>query len=379
MYWARLATAGALAVSLGAGLAAYALGNVSPTFLRATALAGILGVAAGMLNLSAPQKGAAESERHHTMAIWGWCVAGFVAFDVVLAGWGLNPGIDPAFYSRIPNSTQAVEQALAGGRIYLAPQDEYRLKFDDFMRFDSFEPRQPWDEMRETLLPNLNLINHLPTASNYDPLVPGRYARWMDALEGLDGDRQKEMLNLMNASVVENISSTGEVGILYNKRTGAKRLRWVTCAMAARDGEDAWNLVTAASLDFDQTVVLEGVEDLAAYECSAGFPPVAIELGLDDPGHVVAMLNPGSNGWLVLSDMWYPGWQARIDGQVAVIERANYLFRAVAVPAGEHRVEFIYRPVSFWAGIFIGTISWLTIFVAWIILKKRGSIGQPSQ
>jgi hypothetical protein len=57
-------------------------------------------------------------------------------------------------------------------------------------------------------------------------------------------------------------------------------------------------------------------------------------------------------GWLVLSDAWYPGWRAFVDGAEAWILRANYAFRAVAVSEpGPHRVEFVYEPPSFKAGV----------------------------
>ncbi len=52
------------------------------------------------------------------------------------------------------------------------------------------------------------------------------------------------------------------------------------------------------------------------------------------------------DGFVVLSDQFYPGWRAYVDGRESPIYRANYLFRAVPVPAGEHVVEFTYQPVS---------------------------------
>jgi hypothetical protein len=50
---------------------------------------------------------------------------------------------------------------------------------------------------------------------------------------------------------------------------------------------------------------------------------------------------------LVISDAWHPGWRATIDGVEAPIHRANYMFRGVFVPAGEHTVRFDYWPVNF--------------------------------
>ncbi|MDR1305354.1 MAG: YfhO family protein [Verrucomicrobiales bacterium] len=50
---------------------------------------------------------------------------------------------------------------------------------------------------------------------------------------------------------------------------------------------------------------------------------------------------------LIVSDSWYPGWRAFIDGQETPLHRANYLFRGVFVPAGEHTINFTYWPNHF--------------------------------
>ena len=55
--------------------------------------------------------------------------------------------------------------------------------------------------------------------------------------------------------------------------------------------------------------------------------------------------------FLVISEAFYPGWKAEIEGKPTKIYRANYAFRALSIPAGSHRVRIFYSPLSFKIGL----------------------------
>jgi hypothetical protein len=72
------------------------------------------------------------------------------------------------------------------------------------------------------------------------------------------------------------------------------------------------------------------------------------------------------NSLLVLSDTYYPGWKAFVDGKKTKIYRADYAFRAIPLSAGPHRVEFVYDPLSFKLGAlftFLGIIGCAVIYL----------------
>ncbi len=79
-----------------------------------------------------------------------------------------------------------------------------------------------------------------------------------------------------------------------------------------------------------------------------------------------------STSILFLSDPFYPGWKALVDGVNTPIYRANYAFRAVILPKGKHSVEFIYDPLSFKLGIYGAIIGILAIVaLQGILIKKK--------
>jgi uncharacterized membrane protein YfhO len=83
-----------------------------------------------------------------------------------------------------------------------------------------------------------------------------------------------------------------------------------------------------------------------------------------------------SPGFLVVSEVTYPGWRAYVDGKESHIYTANYLFRAVYLPEGTHEVRFAYVPIGFWIGVAISLPTLMGIVgvlgrAAWRRLRQR--------
>jgi hypothetical protein len=110
--------------------------------------------------------------------------------------------------------------------------------------------------------------------------------------------------------------------------------------------------------------------------------PVAAPPGFRGHAHILretadsvqleAELN--ADGYVVLVNGHDPGWQARLDGRPAPLLRANVAFRAVAVPAGLHTVEMVYRPRAALVGLFVSGITLVALvaaFAASFVLRRR--------
>jgi uncharacterized membrane protein YfhO len=76
-------------------------------------------------------------------------------------------------------------------------------------------------------------------------------------------------------------------------------------------------------------------------------------------------------GLLVLSDNYYPGWKAKVDGEPADVERVDYLFRGVRVPAGASTVEFRYEPLSWRIGWIVSLVSLVGLLAAIVLGMRR--------
>ncbi len=62
-------------------------------------------------------------------------------------------------------------------------------------------------------------------------------------------------------------------------------------------------------------------------------------------------VNASGNNLLVLNEIYYPaGWKAYIDGQETEFYKTNYILRSIVVPQGKHKIEFIFRPDSYYLG-----------------------------
>lgn len=87
------------------------------------------------------------------------------------------------------------------------------------------------------------------------------------------------------------------------------------------------------------------------------------------PQASLLVVKTDSEGLLFISDAFYPGWQAYVDGAETQIFRADFAFRAISVPTGEHEVKMIYHPDSFYTGLKISGVSLVVLIL--LLLKLR--------
>lgn len=97
----------------------------------------------------------------------------------------------------------------------------------------------------------------------------------------------------------------------------------------------------------------------------------ALQVQEDLPQRLVAQATATAPAVLVLRDALAPGWSVTVDGQPQPMVRADGIFRAVAVPAGQHAVIWQYQAPGLQAGLAIAAVAWLAWIAAWLVLRQR--------
>ncbi len=120
------------------------------------------------------------------------------------------------------------------------------------------------------------------------------------------------------------------------------------------------------ALDLARTIVLE--EKPQPVHPPAGQPPALGFTGYAANWLSLRVSTPAP-AYLLLSEVYYPGWRASIDSQRTKVLRADYLFRAVYIPAGTHDVRLWFSPPSFWIGLGLSVATWLGLGV-WAIAAR---------
>ena len=91
-----------------------------------------------------------------------------------------------------------------------------------------------------------------------------------------------------------------------------------------------------------------------------------------DQTRVSLQVTSPAPAYLVFADAWYPGWLATVNGAQATLYRANLIFRALRVPAGDSAVEFRFEPQLWRAALYIGVGLWITSILIWLGMWRRG-------
>ncbi len=177
VFWNRLALAGGGGMALVAVIAGPRLltgaGAVGEVMTRAVATFGVLLSGCALLTLARPD---VDDDRRHPA--WQAAVLVFVAVDLGIAFYGLNPTVPAEFFA--PQSDRPLE----GEMLYMPEALEQTLTFDRYFSFKDYRLAVArWPELRQSLLPNLNMLDGIVMYNNFEPLDTRAHADGIRSLE----------------------------------------------------------------------------------------------------------------------------------------------------------------------------------------------------
>ncbi len=256
---------------------------------------------------------------------------------------------------------------------------------------------------RHTMIPNSGMLLGLQDIRGYDTVIPKQYVefwRLMEEPAGLPYSQinlltegkslDSPILDLMNVKyllTVEELTRLnyqkvydGEIKV-YKNLDVIERAFVVFDAKAAGSSDEALRILSEPGFDVRRQVVLEGTNLDRLYTAS-GDTSSRVGVAYYKNNSVGLNISVPKDGFLVLSDAYFPGWRARLeDGKELEVMRANRVFRAVRVPAGEHTVTFSYAPLSFRAGMFISFMASVSVLlggVAWVWRRRLQGLVESS-
>ena len=163
-------------------------------------------------------------------------------------------------------------------------------------------------------------------------------------------------------------------GVLYRNPNVLPRAFLVGNAETVADAAEAAMRLQDPQFDPAQQVVLEHTTALPSF----AMPQTSsVDIVSYEPERVRIHVDTDGPAWLLLTDTYYPGWQATINGEEAPIYAADLLFRAVAVPPGSSIMEFSYQPASWRWGVRISLAAlsfWLVVLsfpLLWVLRAQR--------
>jgi hypothetical protein len=262
---------------------------------------------------------------------------------------------------------------------------------------------------KEKHLPSLNLLYHLHNIWGIDVIRVKRMDDLYRAFTGAPSISATHLIDLYGVKYVISVTPIEEDScfkLIYSRIEGLEgkkedlirrntiklyRYRsplpraWLVKDFRMMDSKTI--LSTMASKEFrpDKEVLLEEEprwnnppspplikEGLGGFEKSLPGPPKNVEFISESNNRLALQVKTSEDCLLVLSDTYYPGWKALVDGKKTNLYRADYTFRAIPLNAGTHRVDFVYDPLSFKLGAGMTILGILgCIGMGWIARRKR--------
>jgi len=169
------------------------------------------------------------------------------------------------------------------------------------------------------------------------------------------------------------VFENGTVRVFENPNASPRA--WMVHEAQQLPKDEVLPALQSGQIDPKQTVLVEQTPPAMAAATGA---PETVTFTTYKPDEMSMRVTANSDGMLVLSEVYAPGWNAYVDGKKAEIYAADYALRGIPVPAGEHTVTLRYELQSLSIGLGISVLAGLGVLIifgalAWDLWRRRNS------
>jgi hypothetical protein len=283
------------------------------------------------------------SLRHH--GLFGWLLLAAFWADLRTHVPNQNPTVDSAVYTSA--CTTHVEnhnrfETTPATRVFISPATREALAYNSLP-----DPALNLRRNRSVARANINLLDAVPQVDGFFSLLPRES---FEINNFLYAHPQAEPLALLDFMSVSEVTGPG-TGCGWITRPTALPMITAGQSPIFTDERSTFDAVSKLNAELRSTVYLPGE---ARAKVSATAQPAARTLNPKVENQNIAFETQAPGACMVvLSQTYYPGWKAYLDGKVTRLWRANYAFQAVEVPGGKHRLEFVYEDRPFLLGFIL--------------------------
>lgn len=230
----------------------------------------------------------------------------------------------------------------------------------------------------------LHSVQNRRKLSENIPRADATISRKKNFQEILIDPYQKKLIQLLGVRFIVESNNKKNENKIYEKPILSLKSIWQDSKFTIYEYKDAFprvfigsdyvviknpqeiiNKIFDTKTDLAETVILE--EDIKIPLSKKGFLNYKTKILSYKPNKISIEANLSDSGILLITDNYYPGWKAYVDGEEASIYRANYTFRAVPLTKGRHIVVFQYKPKSFYNGLIM---TFFGLFITLLISIK---------
>lgn len=178
-------------------------------------------------------------------------------------------------------------------------------------------------------------------------------------------------VNMLNAKyILQQNPQTGQAIAIPNQ--DALGNCWFVKAVTYKKGPKAVMETLTTLKTKDSAVVDEAEKELVKYD-NAGDSAASISMVKNENDLVEYQSKSSIARFAVFSEVYFPsGWKAYIDGKEATIVKTNYALRGLSIPAGEHKINFEFKPKSYYGAVKVNIVASALI---WLLLAIAAFVG----